>query len=67
MKGNDNHTKLRMLAVVARVPLERSVKTRLPPHLSSADATTLYECLFGNIVAKLEKYKGSESWLAFAP
>jgi hypothetical protein len=67
MKGNDNHVKPRVLAVVARASLETSVKTRLSSHPSHADFATLYECLLGDIVAKLEKYKGSEFWLAFAP
>jgi glycosyltransferase A (GT-A) superfamily protein (DUF2064 family) len=65
MKGNDNHRKPRGLAVVARAPLEGSVKTRLSPDLSPADAATLYECLLADIVAKLEKHKKSEFWLAF--
>jgi len=68
MKVSDNHTKPRVLVVVARAPLEGFVKTRLSHHLSPADAVTLYEFLLGDIVvAKLEKYKGSELWPAFAP
>ncbi len=67
MRSDDKQTKARALVVVAKAPLEGSVKTRLSPHLNPADAATLYECLLGDIVAKLEKHKESEFWLAFAP
>jgi len=67
MRSDDNHTKTRALVVVGKAPLKGSVKTRLSPYLSPADAATLYECLLADIVAKLEKHKGSEFWLAFAP
>jgi uncharacterized protein len=67
MKGNYNHTKARALVVMAKAPLKGSVKTRLSPYLSPADAAILYECLLADIVAKLEKHKESEFWLAFAP
>jgi rSAM/selenodomain-associated transferase 1 len=67
MKNDEKQTKARALVVVAKAPLEGFVKTRLSPHLGPADAATLYECLLGDIVAKLEKYEDSEFWLAFAP
>ena len=67
MKNDEKQTKARALVVVAKAPLEGLVKTRLSPRLNPADAATLYECLLGDIVGKLEKYKESEFWLAFAP
>src|SRR5918996_5339289 len=67
MKNDEKQTKARALVVVAKAPLEGFVKTRLSPHLGPAGAATLYECLLGDIVAKLEKYEHSEFWLAFAP
>jgi rSAM/selenodomain-associated transferase 1 len=67
MRSDADRIKDRALVVVAKEPLKGSVKTRLSPYLSPADAATLYECLLGDIVAKLEKYKESELWLAFAP
>ena len=67
MKSDDNRTKTRALAVVAKAPLEGFVKTRLSPRLNPAAAATLYECLLGDIVAKLDSYKESELWVAFAP
>lgn len=67
MRSDDKQTKGRALVVVAKAPLEGLVKTRLSPCLGPADAAILYECLLRDIVAKLEKYKESEFWLAFAP
>jgi uncharacterized protein len=67
MRSHANQTNVRALVVVAKAPFEGFVKTRLAPHLGPADAATLYECLLGDIVAKLDSYKGSEFWLAFAP
>jgi rSAM/selenodomain-associated transferase 1 len=67
MRSNDKQTKARALVVVAKAPLEGFVKTRLSPYLTPADAATLYECLLGDIVTKLERYEDSEFWLAFAP
>ena len=67
MRSDDQQTKARALAVVAKAPLKGSVKTRLSPYLSPSDAATLYECLLADIVAKLEKYIEGELWLAFAP
>jgi rSAM/selenodomain-associated transferase 1 len=67
MRSDDQQTKARALAVVAKAPLKGSVKTRLSPYLSPSDAATLYECLLADIVAKLERYRESEFWLAFAP
>src|SRR5919106_186791 len=67
MKNDEQQTKARALVVVAKAPLEGFVKTRLSSHLGPAGAATLYECLLGDIVAKLEKYEDSEFWLAFAP
>jgi rSAM/selenodomain-associated transferase 1 len=64
---SDNRTKTRAVAVVAKAPLEGFVKTRLSPCLNPAAAATLYECLLGDIVAKLDSYKESELWVAFAP
>ncbi len=57
----------RALVVVAKAPLEGLVKTRLSSYLRPADAASLYECLLGDITAKMEKYEESEFWLAFAP
>ncbi len=67
MRSDDKQTKARALVVVAKAPLEGFVKTRLSPHLGPANAASLYECLLADIVAKLEKYKESEFWLAFVP
>lgn len=67
MRSDGKLTKARALVVVAKAPFEGFVKTRLSPYLGPADAATLYECLLGDIVAKLEKFKESEFWLAFAP
>jgi rSAM/selenodomain-associated transferase 1 len=59
--------KTRALVVVAKAPLEGSVKTRLCPYLSAGEAAALYECLLSDIVGKMEGFEGAESWLAFAP
>lgn len=59
--------KSRALVVVAKAPLPGLVKTRLYSYLSPAGAAGLYECLLGDIVAKLENYKESDLWLAFTP
>ena len=67
MSSDGKQTKARALVVVAKAPFEGLVKTRLARHLGLANAATLYECLLGDIVAKLEKFKESEFWLAFAP
>jgi rSAM/selenodomain-associated transferase 1 len=67
MTSDVTKTKARALVVVAKAPLKGSVKTRLSPYLSPADAATLYECLLADIVAKLENHKDSKLWLAFAP
>jgi len=67
MRSDDKQTKARALVVVAKAPLQGSVKTRLSPHLNPAEAASLYECLLGDIVAKFERYEESEFWLAFAP
>ena len=67
MRSDDKQTKARALVVVAKAPFEGFVKTRLSPHLGPANAATLYECLLGDIVTKLERYRESEFWLAFAP
>lgn len=66
MRSDATRTRARALVVVAKAPLKGSVKTRLSPYLSPADAATLYECLLADIVAKLEKHKESKFWLAFA-
>jgi rSAM/selenodomain-associated transferase 1 len=67
MRSDNDQTKARALVVVAKAPFEGFVKTRLSPHVGPANAASLYECLLGDIVAKLEKHKESEFWLAFAP
>lgn len=67
MRNDEKQAKARALVVVAKAPVEGFVKTRLSRRLGPGDAATLYECLLGDIVAKLEKYDDSEFWLAFAP
>jgi rSAM/selenodomain-associated transferase 1 len=67
VRSGHHHKKTHALVVVAKAPLTGSVKTRLTPYLSPAQAATLYECLLADIVAKLERYKESKFWLAFAP
>jgi rSAM/selenodomain-associated transferase 1 len=59
--------KTQALVVVAKAPLEGSVKTRLCSHLSPAQAAALYECLLSDIVGKMKRFEQAESWLAFAP
>ena len=67
VRNDHHHKRTRALAVVAKAPLTGSVKTRLSPYLSPANAAALYECLLADIVAKLERYKESKFWLVFAP
>lgn len=67
MNSNPKRSKNRALVVVAKAPLEGLVKTRLCQCLPAADAAALYECLLGDIVAKLAGHEESEFWLAFAP
>jgi hypothetical protein len=67
MKSDANDKKNRAFVVVAKAPFIGSVKTRLSPYLDPAAATSLYECLLGDIVAKFKKYGESEFWLAFVP
>jgi rSAM/selenodomain-associated transferase 1 len=59
--------KTRALVVVAKAPLEGSVKTRLSPCLTPAQAAALYECLLSDIVGKMERFEEAEPWLAFSP
>lgn len=61
------HERTRALVVVAKAPLEGSVKTRLCPCLNPAQAAVLYECLLSDIVGKMERFEEAEPWLAFAP
>ena len=67
MNSDGNRTKTRALAVVAKAPFEGFVKTRLFSCLTPAAAAVLYECLLGDIVAKLDAHKQSELWIAFTP
>jgi uncharacterized protein len=66
-RQEEQNTKGRALAVVAKAPLRGQVKTRLGPLLSLAQAADLYECLLRDIVSKMNGYDGSQFWLAFAP
>lgn len=67
-KGSDTKQKNnRALVVAAKAPLKGFVKTRLCPCLTPAEATALYECFLEDIVAKMEEFKRSDFWIAFAP
>lgn len=57
----------RALVVVAKAPVKGHAKTRLSPYLSPEQAAAFYECLLSDIVGKMEKFPGADSWLAFAP
>ncbi len=53
--------------VMAKAPLVGSVKTRLCPSMSQAEAAAFYECLLIDIVTQLRKFQAGELWIAFAP
>ncbi|MFQ5903698.1 MAG: TIGR04282 family arsenosugar biosynthesis glycosyltransferase [Candidatus Binatia bacterium] len=64
---DNKHKKSRALVVMAKAPLVGSVKTRLCPSLTQAEAAAFYECLLEDTVSQLWKFRASDFWIAFAP
>ncbi len=61
-------TKLKKgLIIFAKRPVPGRVKTRLSPPLSPEEATELYRCMLGDVLAKGEALAGVDKWIFHEP